>query len=498
MRQATVLVVDDEPGIVEGLKDWLEINGHQVITAANGLKALEVLKSQGVDVMITDLRMPGMGGLDLLVQAQKLWPGISAIVLTGHGDLINAIEALNCGASAYLLKPVDLDELGIHLGRCLEQAELRRQLVVSLHHLESVVQSMIDALIVTSREGMVQIANGPACEMLGYAEAELVGQPLSQFFSIEEIFGSQGMEDLYTQGFLRSVETALPSRTHGKTPVLLSGSIRKDSTHGVDGIVLVAKDITEFRKAQDVLRNREAQLVHTGRLTAMGEMAAGIAHELNQPLAVIRIWSQSLSNDVGRGSVSSDRVLEATKEIDQQMKRATTIITHMRAFARGESEEPPEPTDLSGPARDALLFFQEQFRIREIELELDIASHLPKVLLHGHRFEQVVVNLLSNARHAVDKMRSQIPSHQKKVTIRLSSSEDGRWVILQVKDNGVGMSPLERDRCLEPFFTTKEVGQGTGLGLHIIRGIVQELGGQVNVESLLGSGTTFTINLPSV
>lgn len=497
MKQARVLVVDDETGIVEGLKDWLELNNHQVYTAASGIEALEILDAHTVDIMITDLRMPGMGGLELLSKVPKAQDGLCSIVLTGHGDLSNAIKSLNSGASAYLLKPVDLDELGIHLQRCKEQVELKRQLVMSLQNIEGVLNSMADALIVTTPEGKIQTVNRIACEMLGANEQEMLGQSIESFISLQEIFGSGGLAELIDKGSCASLDTTLSSLDGQKTPVLLSGSVRSDSEGNVTGIILVAKDITDYKHSQKVLREREAQLVHTGRLTAMGEMAAGIAHELNQPLAVIRIWSQSLGNDVHRGSVSPERVLEATTEIDQQMKRATTIITHMRAFARGESDEPPEATDLAVPTNEALLFFREQFRIHEIELELQIDNDLPPVALHASRFEQVVVNLLSNARHSLDDKKSQDRSFAKKILLRLFASADNKKVLLEVTDNGVGMSAHDRDRCLEPFFTTKEVGQGTGLGLHIIRGIVQELNGTIQVDSQPEQGATFRIQLPA-
>ena len=496
MRKANVLVVDDEVGIIEGLKDWLEINEHKVFTASSGILALEVLAAHTIDVMITDLRMPGMGGLELLSRMSEAQDGVCSIVLTGHGDLNNAVKALNSGAAAYLLKPVDLDELGIHLERCIKQVDMKRQLVLSLQHLEGVLASMADALIVISPDGTVQTVNRLACDMLEYGEAEMVGQPIDKFISMDSIFGSSGLDSLLKNGFLGSLDTKFTSRSGKETPVLLSGSVHRDLAGEITGVVFVAKDITDYKRSQTILREREAQLVHTGRLTAMGEMAAGIAHELNQPLAVIRIWSQSLGNDVGRDTVSKERVTEATKEIDQQMKRATTIITHMRAFARGESDEAPEATDLAVPASEAMLFFREQFRIHEIELDLQITEDLPKVALHAGRFEQVVVNLLSNARHAVDKKRAEDRSFKKKIGLHLFASEDEKWVILEVKDNGVGMAVQDKDRCLEPFFTTKEVGQGTGLGLHIIRGIVQELNGSIQVDSQPDQGATFKIKLP--
>ena len=498
LHQATVLVVDDEVGIVEGLKSWLEINDRTVFTASCGLDALDILKTHPIDVMITDLRMPRMGGLELLSQAADIYPDLPVIVLTGHGDLSNAIEALNRGAAAYMLKPLDLDELGIHLDRCLHHSIIRRTRSINLKQVESILASMADALIVASPEGTIQTVNPPACKMLGCAKEEITGDLVTNLFDEESAFGTRELESLLQTGFLSSTESTLRSKDGHRTPVLISGSVRRDTRGAITGVVLVAKDITEYKQAQEALREREAQLVHTGRLTAMGEMAAGIAHELNQPLAVIRIWSQSLGNDVERGTVSPQRVAQATREMAQQMDRATTIITHMRAFARGETDEAAGPTNLAIPANEALLFFQEQFRIHEIELVTEIANDLPAVSIHANRFEQIVVNLLSNARYALDKKESTTPAFQKKVTLRLQAGPNRDSVILEVADTGVGMAAADRSRCLEPFFTTKVVGQGTGLGLHIIRGIVNELAGQIDVESQPGEGALFRIHLPAI
>lgn len=494
MKKAIVLVVDDEVGIVEGLKSWLEIDEHTVYTAHSGIEALDVLKDQEIDIMITDLRMPKMGGLELLSKIESIKHDVCSIVLTGHGDLANAIEALNRGAAAYMQKPVDLDELGIHFERCLAQVELKRQLVFNLERLNDVLGCMVDALMVISPEGVLQMLNQPACTMMGYSEKELLGKSFGTFF-MEGVFSGDGLKTLLDKGSFNSIETTLLARDGRHVPVLISGSIRRSGGR-VSGAVLVAKDITDYQQAQQSLREREAQLVHTSRLTAMGEMAAGIAHELNQPLAVMRIWSQSLGNDVTRGTVSKERVFEATQEIDQQMIRATTIITHMRAFARGETDEPAEPTDLAVPANEALLFFREQFRIHEIELVLEIVEGLPKVCIHASRFEQIVVNLISNARYAVDKKPPS--SSGKRIELRLFSPKEGCFVVLEVVDNGMGMSEEERRRCLDPFFTTKEEGQGTGLGLHIVCGIVHELKGRVEVESQPDQGALFRVVLPAV
>jgi PAS domain S-box-containing protein len=498
VKKATVLVVDDAAEVVEELKSWLQGFQYLVYTASCRDEALKIFLAHPIDIIITDLYISGMDGLVMLAEMVKIQEGVFCTVLTAQADQKSAITALNQGVAAYLLKPLDFKSLAHTLEKYQKRQAAQQSLISRLNHLESVVEFMADAVLVTTSGGEIQRVNRLGCEMLGYRKEEMVGQSLDCFISLKPILGCNGFENLFEKGSIGGVETTIISRDGKKKSVLLSASVCQGASDGISGMVLVAKDISDYKRSQNALRKREAQLVHTGRLTAMGEMAAGIAHELNQPLAVIRIWSQSIGNDVARGTVSENRVLKATQEIDQQMKRASTIITHMRAFARGDNDETAEEIDLAVPTHEALLFFREQFRIHDIQLDLQVGDNLPKVALHPSRFEQVVVNLLSNARHAVDKQRHKNRLLKKRIRLCLYTTPDKKRVVLEVDDNGVGMTESDMDRCLEPFFTTKEVGQGTGLGLHIIRGIVQEINGTIQVESRPQEGATFRVQLPAV
>ena len=179
-----------------------------------------------------------------------------------------------------------------------------------------------------------------------------------------------------------------------------------------------------------------------------------------------------------------------------QIDRATMTITHMRSFARRERREGPRPVGLSSPLDEALSFFHEQFRVHDIELVTKISDALPKIAIHANEFEQIVVNLISNARYAVDKKGEIVPAIKKRIEVRLFPDPERSGVALEVQDNGIGMSEDEKNRCLEPFFSTKEVGQGTGLGLYIIHGIVKELKGNIQVEGAAGRGSRFRVSLP--
>ncbi len=245
-----------------------------------------------------------------------------------------------------------------------------------------------------------------------------------------------------------------------------------------------------IRRAEEALREKQAQVVHAGRLTAMGEMATGIAHELNQPLAIIRMAAEGLGGYFGNEKKDSEEAREARK-IVSQVKRAASIIENMRSFARNGGEQ-TDAVDLRIPVEKALSFFREQFRIHGIRLDLDLPENPVMVKVDSGRFQQILVNLLSNARHAVEEKNS---GNAKLITVRLVTPDSSDRAVLEVADSGAGMSPEVRDRCMEPFFTTKGVGEGTGLGLSIAHGIAREFGMTLGVTSAEGKGSVFQVRM---
>ena len=244
--------------------------------------------------------------------------------------------------------------------------------------------------------------------------------------------------------------------------------------------------------AEKKLQEQQAQMVHAGRLTAMGEMATGIAHEINQPLTIIGIAAHGLNAYFAKNGPETMEAMAAQK-IEDQVKRAAAIINNMRSFVRAK-HGPTKAINLAEPVNAALSFFKEQFKIHDILLTICLSEDLPKVKANPQKFEQIVVNFLSNARYAVEKKgQSSVEQYQKKVTVRLFHDTGRDAVVFEVEDNGIGMGLEVLDRCMEPFYTTKGVGEGTGLGLSIVNGIVREFKIEMEVESIEGEGSTFRI-----
>jgi len=242
----------------------------------------------------------------------------------------------------------------------------------------------------------------------------------------------------------------------------------------------------------------EQQLIQAGKMATLGEMATGIAHELNQPLSVIKTASSFLRRKAVNGEpINRDILRTMAEEIDTHVDRASKIIDHMREFGR-KSDVAREKVQLNTVLRRAVDFFKQQLKLRQIEVVEDFDEDLPAVLADSNRLEQVFVNLLINARDAIEKKGEQRDRKEEAKRITLRTKAEDAMVTIEVTDTGTGIPEALLDRIFEPFFTTKKVGKGTGLGLSISYGIVQDYDGTIKVESKEGEGATFIIRFPRI
>ncbi len=255
---------------------------------------------------------------------------------------------------------------------------------------------------------------------------------------------------------------------------------------GASGLsyIITTIDITERLE-------HEAQLTQASKMATLGEMATGIAHELNQPLNVIRVGADFFAKTIKRGQkISEEQLLKVSRNISEQVDRATNIINHLREFGR-KSELEVYPVDLNEPIRDVFTILGQQLRLRNIEVSLRLDEPLPKILADKNRLEQIFLNLVTNAR---DAMEAKGPEAIKKLTI--TTYQERERVVALVADTGTGMLKEVPEKIFEPFFTTKEVGKGTGLGLSITYGLVKDFRGDINVKLTSHIGTIFRISFP--
>ena len=242
----------------------------------------------------------------------------------------------------------------------------------------------------------------------------------------------------------------------------------------------------------------EQQLIQASKMATLGEMATGVAHELNQPLSVIKTASRFFMKKIKRGQkIADDVLLTMAEEIDSYVDRATKIISHMRQFGR-PSDITLEKVQVNETLKKALEILGQQLKVRGIELIWDLEPDLPLILADADRLEQVFINLLINARDAIDELWQSQPHQKGEKQITLKTQSNSQEITVTVSDTGPGIPDSILDRIFEPFFTTKKVGQGTGLGLSISYGIVRDLKGSIRAFSRTGKGASFVIKFPRI
>ena len=254
-------------------------------------------------------------------------------------------------------------------------------------------------------------------------------------------------------------------------------------------LLVTTSNITERLEA-------EQQLIHASKMATLGEMATGVAHELNQPLSVIKTASNFFMKKVNaKEKIDDEILLDMSKEIDAHVDRAAKIINHMRQFGR-KSDLSLEKVQVNEVLKKAFEIFSQQLKVRGIEVVWDIQKDLPMVMGDYDRLEQVFINLLINARDAVeDKWGSkEYKKGDKKISIMTKSGR--KKVICEICDTGVGIPEPILDKIFEPFFTTKKVGEGTGLGLSISYGIIKDCGGSIKAVLNKDEGACFIITFP--
>ena len=330
-------------------------------------------------------------------------------------------------------------------------------------------------------------ANIRATEKYGYAREELLQM------SFRDLGDPEDAEKIRSS----VVEACifLPKVRHRKK----DGSIMHVDIHscprehlGEDVIIANIADITDSIQA-------EAQLIQASKMATLGEMSAGVAHELNQPLNAIRIGSDLLKKTVDRGdSLDPEVTSKVSSEIAAQVERASNIINHLREFGRKSDLDELGKVNINKPIRDVFTVLGQQLKLRQITVNLDLDENISPILGVRNRLEQVFINLVMNARDSIEEKREMVYGEEEEGVLNIRSYQEDNKVVAVVRDNGNGMPESVKEKIFEPFFTTKEVTKGTGLGLSISYGIIKDYEGTIEVESMAGSGTIFTIRFPAL
>lgn len=340
--------------------------------------------------------------------------------------------------------------------------------------------------VLSSRTFRILDANPSALATYDYTKGEVLN---TSFLELAPEFKSKFTS--YFQENPSSESFIYPKAMHfkrGEVPFYVNVVACRTRYLDREAIIVSTLDITEMLE-------KDAQLIQASKMTSLGQLSAGIAHELNQPLNMIKMGSEFLDMAVNDQKPLSDESLrEISREMSTQVDRATEIINHLREFGR-KSDFSKEPIDINKPVRGVMSIMAHQLSLQNIVVTLELDDNLPPVLAHVNRLEQVLFNLVTNARDAIQDKYNTLEEGPRDVTIRTCRSHDR--VAISVSDTGVGMSENVKEKIFDPFFSTKQTGMGMGLGLSISYGIIKDYDGTVDIESEEGVGTTFTLTFPS-
>jgi two-component system NtrC family sensor kinase len=404
-----ILIVDDEEPVRKLFAEYLSEN-YSCAQAADAQEALELLSKEPFALVLTDIQMPGLGGIELLRKITELYADTAVIIVSGIDRIQRVIDAIRVGASDYIVKPCELDVLALRVERALERRTLLRN--------------------------------------------------------------------------ARKYKQDLELRN------------------------------TELARRQAELQRLQAQITQTEKMASLGQLAAGIAHELNNPAGFIYSNIDLLKDYVARlqrylyavdevvlPSEAAARIKEIRRQIDYDnivadlssiltdcylgAERIRDVVQNLRLFSRLD-EADFKRVDLNEGIESTVRLLSLYYKDGRITLRRDYGE-LPQVNCYAALLNQVWMNLLMNAAQAIGKADGEV---------RISTRSEGNRVVATFSDTGGGIAPESLKRIFDPFFTTKPVGEGTGLGLSISHSIIQRHGGKIEVKSVFGKGTTFTISIP--
>jgi len=388
-----------------------------------------------------------------------------------------------------------------------EIEEKSRELQEAKEFTDNIIASMVDALIVVDSLGNIRMVNKATLDLLGYQENEIIGKPVQLLLddesSRERLFwGGTQRRRLFKASVVRDLEVDCRKKTGESIPMTFSGSTIRNPDGEIVGAVAVAKDLrqiksllvkaaeaeaehakaTELGEAYAELQQLQAQLIQAEKMASVGKLAAGVAHEINNPLAGILLYGSLVLEDLPPDA-------PIRKNIEKMMKQTTRckdIVKGLLDFAR-QAEPKIELHDINKLVEETLSLIQSQSLFHNIRVNKTLSRLLPHIAVDGAQIQQVFMNIILNAADAMEEHGD--------LNIETSLTDDGRFVTIRFSDTGCGIPAAILDKIFEPFFTTKSVGNGTGLGLAICYGIVQRHGGTIDVRSEVGSGATFIVKL---
>ncbi len=516
--QHTVLIIDDEAGVTRLTERLLKRSGYQVVGVNQPQLGLDLLNKEPIDLLLVDIRMPGLNGFQVMEHARQAHPNIAIVVMTGYGTVDIAVEALRRGANGMVLKPFTGEELVQSVDQALKethrQAEVQRLRV--LRPLFRVVEAFFSE---KNPENLLELISSTTCDLLDCEEFailirengdgstivsglslsnEMTNTVIDYFLSGEEaqVFSSREQVEPTLQKLMEeknlghligaknrmgtAVSVMLAGRRVGhpsfrKTDVELFTLLTRQGAAALENARLYAALEDKIK----TIETSQQALFQAEKMAAVGRLTAAIAHEINNPL-------QSLQNCIhliasGRLSEEDESVYLqlATEELERLVSTTQRMLDYYRPGLLDRS-----PVDPNTLIHRVIMLLETQSRHQRVHFELDLEERIPSIVAVGNQIQQVIFNLVLNAIEAIEEGGK----------IYITSSFNGEAVQITVEDTGPGVPNSMKDKLFEPFESTKK--EGLGLGLAVSYGIITAHGGQIKLLPQQGKGARFQISLP--
>jgi PAS domain S-box-containing protein len=505
-----VLLIDDEEGIRKVMSVTLADAGYEVLTAEDGESGVRLCRQASPQIVITDIRMPGIDGLEVLRRVKEADPDREVIVITAFGEMDVAIRALQLDASDFITKPINDDALWVALKRAKARYTTRRdlrdytalieekwmetaeKLAETYNFQKNLIESSMDGIVGFDRGGRVVIFNKSMEQMLGYRKDEVIGHTvLDQFLPLGE--AEKLRDKLYSAEYggkyrLSLFETTLLAKTNHKIPVQLSATVLFEGGEEL-GMVGFVRDLREIRRLEQQFAD-QARLLHQDKMIALGKLAASVVHEINNPLSGILNYIRLMLKVLGRGPMMADserKFKEYLTLMESETSRCSKIVSNLLAFSRQTKLEFRE-LSLEDLLQKCVMLSEHKLTLQNIRIRTQLDPRVPTIHGDFNLIQQCIINLIFNA---VDAMPD-----GGQLVIQSLYNGDEKAVEIKVADSGCGVAPEDLPHIFEPFFTTKKEGKGIGLGLATVYGIIERHRGTIRVDSIPGKGTIFTIKLP--
>lgn len=491
-----VLLVDDNSTNLQVLFKSLEGSGYRLLAARDGETALHIAREAHPALILLDVMMPGMDGFEVCerLKADEATADIAVIFLSAMTDSQSKVHGLAVGGVDYIAKPFQADEVlarvrtHIKIQR-LEHALERRNVELEDENL-SILNSVEEAIFGLDKQGRISSLNPQAVALTGWPEADVVGEPLAQLALFPNNNSlNNDLERMFDSGLnVRKERVALASRDGRKILVSLSATARHEG-----GAVLVLRDISEWVRNQEALQgatqeldHQRQHLAHIERLSTGGEMAAGIAHEVNQPLTAVVNYARVAQRMLGDiESEKRDKLNEVMAKIVTQAERASEVIKRMRSYVKKPSGGKIS-LDLNTVLEEVIALAEVDSRMNGINVSLHPGQQLPRIEADEVQIQQVALNLIRNAMESTVAASSDAP-------VAVESYVQGSRVGFRVSDCGRGMDPEVEKQLFSPFVSSKEGGMG--IGLSVSQSIMQAHGGDVYYRPNPEGGAIFSCEL---